>query len=147
MRLWRLETSQDSASRPPLDQVVKVRVPSPARAEVQQLDQLTIRQHLAHELNERKASIPTILDALVGKAKRGDVPAARELRGWYDQCLGRPEAASLDTGDVDRPYQDVPLPAFVLISRLPELRWVLRTGSEADQDEALDEVRTESGEH
>ena len=41
----------------------------------------------------------------------------------------------------------VPLPAFVLISRLPEFRWVFRTGSEADQDEALDEVRTESGEH
>jgi hypothetical protein len=51
-----------------------------------QLDQLTIRQRLAHELNERKAAIPGILDALVAKAQRGDMPAARELRGWYDQA-------------------------------------------------------------
>ena len=35
------------------------------------------------------------------------MPAARELRGWYDQGLGRPEAASLDTGDIDRPYTDM----------------------------------------
>jgi hypothetical protein len=77
------------------------------RAEAQQLDQLTIRQRLAHELNERKARIPQILDALVTKAEKGDVPAARELRGWFDQGLGRPEAASLDTGDVDRPYAEM----------------------------------------
>jgi hypothetical protein len=54
-------------------------------AEAAQLDQLTIRQRLAHELNERKAAIPSILDALVAKAQKGDVPAARELRGWFDQ--------------------------------------------------------------
>ncbi len=65
------------------------------RAEAAQLDQLTIRQRLAHELNERKARIPYILDALLTKAEKGDVPAARELRGWFDQGLGRPEAASL----------------------------------------------------
>jgi len=47
-----------------------------------QLDQLRIRRRLAHELNERKAAIPGILDALVVKAQEGDVPAARELRGW-----------------------------------------------------------------
>ena len=78
-----------------------------ARAEAAQLDQLTIRQRLAHELNERKAAIPGILDALVAKAQKGDVPAARELRGWYDQGLGKPEGASLDTGDVDKPYEDM----------------------------------------
>jgi hypothetical protein len=52
-----------------------------------------VRQRLAHELNDRRKAIPEILDALVEKAKRGDVPAARELRGWYDQGLGRPEQA------------------------------------------------------
>ena len=72
-----------------------------------QLSNLTIRQRLAHELNERKARIPHILDALLTKAEKGDVPAARELRGWFDQGLGRPEAANLDTGDVDRPYADM----------------------------------------
>jgi hypothetical protein len=35
------------------------------------------------------------------------VPAARELRGWYDQGLGKQGEASLDTGDVDRPYQEM----------------------------------------
>jgi hypothetical protein len=88
------------------------------RAETQQLDQLTIRQRLAHELNERKARIPQILDALVTKAEKGGVPAARELRGWYDQGLGKPEAASLDTGDVDRPYAEM----------TPEERARLRAG-------------------
>jgi hypothetical protein len=88
------------------------------RAEAAQLDQLTIRQRLAHELDERKARIPQILDALVTKAEKGDVPAARELRGWFDQGLGRPEAASLDTGDVDRPYADM----------TPEERARLRAG-------------------
>jgi len=79
----------------------------PARAEQQQLDALTIRQRLAHELNERKHHIPKILDALLEKAEHGDVPAARELRGWFDQGLGKPGEASLDTGDVDRPYADM----------------------------------------
>ena len=88
------------------------------RAEAAQLDQLTIRQRLAHELNERKAAIPGILDALVEAAQKGSVPAARELRGWYDQGLGRPEQASLVTGDVDTPYQDM----------TPEERARLRAG-------------------
>ena len=39
--------------------------------------------------------VNTNSDALYEKAERGDVPAARELRGWFDQGLGRPEAASL----------------------------------------------------
>jgi hypothetical protein len=78
-----------------------------ARATAQQLDQLTIRQRLAHELNERKAAIPGILDALVAAAQKGNVPAARELRGWYDQGLGKPGESSLDTGEVDRPYADM----------------------------------------
>jgi hypothetical protein len=55
------------------------------RARTAQLDQLTIRQRLAHELNERKAAIPGILDALVAKAQKGDVPAAREFRACDDQ--------------------------------------------------------------
>jgi hypothetical protein len=46
-----------------------------------------------------------VLDALLAKAEKGDVPAARELRGWYDQGLGKPEGVSLNTGDVDTPYQ------------------------------------------
>lgn len=66
-----------------------------------QLDALTIRQRLAHELNERKHRIPAVLDALHAAAEKGSVPAARESRGWYDQGLGRPEAASLDTAGVD----------------------------------------------
>ena len=57
----------------------------------------------SHELDARKEQIPAILDALVEKAKRGDVPAARELRGWFDQGLGKPEGASVSTGDVDTP--------------------------------------------
>jgi hypothetical protein len=55
-----------------------------------QLDQLTIRQRLAHELNERKHRIPAVLDALNEKAKRGDVPAARELRGWLTRDSASP---------------------------------------------------------
>jgi hypothetical protein len=100
-----------------------------------QLGQLTIRQRLAHELNERKAAIPGILDALVAKAQRGDVPAARELRGWFDQGLGRPEAASLDTAGVDeRSYSDM----------TPEERARLRAGiikriAEAEAELAGDE--------
>ena len=86
------------------------------RAEAAQLDQLTIRQRLAHELNERKAAIPGMLDALVAKAQKGSVPAARELRGWYDQGLGRPEA-TLDKGDVDTPYQHDPRGARTLARR------------------------------
>jgi len=89
-----------------------------ARAATAQLDKLTIRQRLAHELNERKRDIPAILDALTAKAKQGNVQAARELRGWYDQGLGRPEGASLDTGDVDRPIEDM----------TPEERARLRAG-------------------
>ena len=90
------------------------------RAEAQQLDQLTIRQRLAHELNERKARIPHILDALVARAEKGDVPAARELRGWFDQGLGRPEPASLDTAGVDeRSYSDMtPRKGHVCAQRL-----------------------------
>ncbi len=60
------------------------------RAEAAQLDQLTIRQRLAHELNQRKHRIPQVLDALHAAAEKGSVPAARELRGWYDQGLGKP---------------------------------------------------------
>lgn len=95
-----------------------ITTPAAQRAEAAQLDQLTIRQRLAHELEARKGEIPAVLDALVTKAEKGDVPAARELRGWFDQGLGRPEAASLDTGDVDRPYQDM----------TPEERTRLRAG-------------------
>ncbi len=62
---------------------------------------------MAHELNERKHDIPVILDALTEKAKAGNVQAARELRGWYDQGLGKPGEASLDTGDLDRPLEDM----------------------------------------
>ncbi len=83
-----------------------------------QLDKLTIRQRLAHELNERKRDIPDILDALTAKAKQGNVQAARELRGWYDQGLGKPGEAGLDTGDVDRPIEDM----------TPEERARLRAG-------------------
>ena len=61
----------------------------------------------SHELDARKEQIPAIRDALFEKAQRGDVPAAWELRGWFDQGLGRPGDASLDTGDVDRPFQDM----------------------------------------
>jgi hypothetical protein len=39
----------------------------------------TIRRRLSHELDARKAEIPHILDALSAKAKKGDVPATREL--------------------------------------------------------------------
>ena len=45
-----------------------------------------------------------------GKAKRGDVPAARELRGWYDQGLGRPEQAAAsvsDPTDTTTPYAEL----------------------------------------
>ncbi len=94
------------------------RAKAAARAATAQLDKLTIRQRLAHELNERKRDIPAILDALTAKAKQGNVQAARELRGWYDQGLGRPEGASLDTGDVDRPIEDM----------TPEERARLRAG-------------------
>ncbi len=38
--------------------------------------------------------------------------------GWFDQGLGKPEAASLDTGDVDRSYADM----------TPEERARLRAG-------------------
>jgi hypothetical protein len=71
------------------------------RAEAAQLDQLTIRQRLAHELNDRKHRIPAILDALHTAAERGSVPAARELRGWYDQGLGKPDLLTLGTGNPD----------------------------------------------
>jgi hypothetical protein len=64
-------------------------------------DQLTIRQRLAHELIERKQEIPAILDALVNAAKEGNVPAARELGGWYDQGLGRPEQAQPSVAGAD----------------------------------------------
>jgi hypothetical protein len=64
------------------------------------------------------------------------VPAARELRGWYDQGLGSPEGASLLTGDVDTPYQDM----------TPEERARLRAGVmkriaelEAQQVDATDD--------
>jgi hypothetical protein len=57
--------------------------------------------------HRRRDSIPKILDALYEKAKHGDVPAARELRGWYDQGLGKPGEAGLDTGDESRPYADM----------------------------------------
>ncbi len=50
------------------------------RAQVAELDRLTVRQRLAHELNEHRTDIPAVLNALLEKAKRGDVPAARELR-------------------------------------------------------------------
>jgi hypothetical protein len=89
-----LELEDIAGSRP-----TPTRVPHPANAQDSdaslsgrstqaQLDQLTIRQRLAHELNERKGRMPAVLDALHEKAERGDVPAARELRGWYDQGLG-----------------------------------------------------------
>ena len=62
------------------------------------------------------------------------MPAARELRGWYDQGLGKPEAASLDTADVDRPFEDM----------TPEERARLRAGiikriAEAEAELAGDE--------
>jgi hypothetical protein len=58
------------------------------------------------------------LDGLHAQAAKGSLPAARELRGWYDQGLGKPEGASLDTGDVDKPYEDM----------TPEERARLRAG-------------------
>ena len=61
----------------------------PHRAEPE-LDRLTVRQRPAPELNERKSRIPKGLDALHEKAERGDVPAARELRGWFDQDSASP---------------------------------------------------------
>lgn len=72
-----------------------------------QLDQLTIRQRLAHEQEARKGEIPAVLDPLHLKAKQGNVQAAREQRGWYDQAFGKRGESSLDTGDVDRPYADM----------------------------------------
>jgi hypothetical protein len=96
-----------------------------------------VRQRLAHELNERRCSIPDILDALVEKAKGGDVPAARELRGWYDQGLGRPEAASLDTAGVDeRSYADMTPEKrarlrAALIKRITEAEAALEDGGQA----------------
>jgi hypothetical protein len=96
-----------------------------------------VRQRLAHELNERRRSIPKILDALVEKAKKGDVPAARELRGWFDQGLGRPEAASLDTAGVDgcsyadmTPEERARLRA-ALIKRMAEAEAALEDGAQA----------------
>ena len=71
------------------------------RAEAAELDRLTVRQRLAHELNEHRTDIPDVLNALFEKAKHGDVPAARELRGWYDQGLGRPEQAQSSTASLD----------------------------------------------
>jgi hypothetical protein len=98
---------------------------------------LTIRQRLSHELDARKDQIPAILDALYEKAQRGDVPAARELRGWYDQGLGKPEAASLDTAGVDeRSYADktpeerARLRA-ALIKRIAEAEATLEDGAQA----------------
>jgi len=41
------------------------------------------------------------------KAKEGNVQAACELRGWYDQGLGKPEGVSVTTEDVDRPWQEM----------------------------------------
>jgi hypothetical protein len=69
-------------------------------------------------VNDRKYRIPEVLDALHAAAAKGSVPAARELRGWYDQGLGKPGEASLDTGDVDKPYEDM----------TPEERARLRAG-------------------
>jgi hypothetical protein len=83
-----------------------------------ELDRLTVTQRLAHELNEQRKAIPEILAALVEQAKKGSVPAARELRGWYDQGLGRPEqaAASVSALDESTPYAE----------RTPEERALLR---------------------
>ena len=103
------------------------------RAEAAQLSNLTIRQRLSHELDARKEQIPAILDALYEKAKRGDVPATRELRGWFDQGLGKPGDATLNTGDVDRPFEDMTPEErarlrAALIKRIAEAKAALEEG-------------------
>jgi hypothetical protein len=65
------------------------------------------------------------------------VPAARELRGWFDQGLGRPEAASLDTAGVDeRSYADMTPEErarlrAALIKRISEAEAALEDGKQA----------------
>jgi hypothetical protein len=65
------------------------------------------------------------------------VPAARELRGWFDQGLGWPEAASLDTAGVDeRSYADMTPEErtrlrAALIKRIAEAEAALEDGEQA----------------
>jgi hypothetical protein len=97
---------------------VSLSVRAAKRAEAAELDRLTVRQRLAHELNDRRARIPKVLDALLAKAEAGNAQASAELRHWYDQGLGRPEQAQPSTASVDEntPYAE----------RTPEERALLR---------------------
>ena len=88
------------------------------RAVAAELDRLTVRQRLAHELNDRRARIPKVLDALLEKAEAGNTQASAELRHWYDQGLGRPEQAQPSVGAVDESTPNA--------ERTPEERALLR---------------------
>lgn len=112
-------------------------VTAAARAEAAQLDQLTIRQRLAHELNERKHRIPAVLEALHNAAERGSVPAARELRGWYDQGLGRAEGTSLSEADTteDKAIEDM-TPGERAVLRARVVREIARLEAEDASNDA-----------
>ena len=65
------------------------------------------------------------------------MPAARELRGWFDQALGRPEQASMDTADVDRPFADMTPEErarlrAALVKRIAEAEAALEDGEQAE---------------
>jgi hypothetical protein len=65
------------------------------------------------------------------------VPAAREVRGWFDQGLGKPGDATLNTGDVDRPFEDMTPEERArvragVIRRISEAEAALGSGEQAE---------------
>jgi hypothetical protein len=88
-------------------------------------------------LNEHRQDIPAVLNALFEKAKKGDVPAARELRGWYDQGLGKPEGVSLSEGDTteDKAIEDM-TPGERAVLRARVVREIARLEAEEASESA-----------
>ena len=73
-----------------------------------------------------------MLDALLVKAEKGDVPAGCEYRAWHDQMLGRPEGTSVSEGDIDTPYEDM-TPGERAVVRARVVREIARLEAEADE--------------
>lgn len=65
------------------------------------------------------------------------MPAARELRGWFDQGLGKPGDATVNTGDVDRPFEEMTPEERArlragIIKRIAEAEAALEEGEQAE---------------
>jgi hypothetical protein len=76
-----------------------------------------------------------VLDALHAAAEKGSVPAARELRGWYDQGLGTQGQAPAENGTPDqhKPYADM-TPEERTLARAAVMRRIAEL--EAQEEEA-----------